>query len=129
MEAELHLVPVARALGRGPDGPHDRLAHAAQVFESLAYLPLLEGELLLVAQVLEAAAAADARDEVRARGGHPQCRGRLDALEPRLGPRALDPRHARQHAVAGQAAIHEYGAALVPGQGLAAQRDVRDVEF
>ena len=64
-----------------------------------------------------------------ARRVHALCRRRLDTIEPRLGPGAFDPRHARPHVVAGQPAVHEHGAAYVPCQALSTQREIGDVEF
>ena len=129
VEAELHLVPVAGRGRRGPDGPHRRLGDAAEVPQRVAHLPLLQGELLAVAEVEEAAAAALGGGEVRAGGGDAQRGGALDALQAGLCPAALDAGDPRQHPVAGQPAVHEHDPALVPGEGLPAQRDVGDLEF
>ena len=67
LEAELHLVAVAERLDRRDDRPDGGLGHAAQVAQHFADLALLLGQLRLVSEVLEAASAAHAALEVRAR--------------------------------------------------------------
>ncbi len=126
VEAELHLVAVAVHLGRRDDRAHLGRGDAADALERLHNLTLLDPALLVVAQVLEAAAAAAA--EVRARRLDPRSGGPLDRLEPRLGPAAPHARDARAHRVAGESPVHEHDTAFVPGQCLAAQHEVLDLE-
>src|SRR5262249_26291374 len=129
MERELHLVPVTKALGRADDGEHVRIGKAAQMREGFAYLIFLGRELLLVGEILEAAAAALARAIVRARCVD-TVGARLETLDgPRLGEALAAAEHAGAHAVAGKGIVHEDDEALPVSDALAAQGEPLDGDF
>jgi hypothetical protein len=76
---ELHLVPIPIDLGRGEDGAHLERGGAAQAFQTIRDLLGLKGELRVVGEMLEAAAAA--APEIWARRLDAARRGLLDGLD------------------------------------------------
>jgi hypothetical protein len=104
-----------------------RLGDAREPLQRVAHLHLLLLELRLVGEILEAAAAACG--EVRARG--------VDSLGPRpqdlgrerLRVAALDLRHPRPDAVAGEPSPHEDDEAVEPRDSIAAVCERVDVEL
>src|ERR671918_2729163 len=97
-ERVLELVAVVVERGRGQDRLDQRLRDPSDPRERVAHLLLLRRDLLLVGEVLEPAASADA--EVRAWRFH-AVRARLEnGAGGSLGETALDLRHLRAHAVA-----------------------------
>ena len=104
-ERVLELVPVAELrLGRD-DRLERRLGELPDPHEGVTNLPLLLGELDVVGQVLEAAAAADT--EVPARRLDATVARRHELRDDPLREAALHLRHARAHRVAGQPAANE----------------------
>ena len=104
-----------------------RVGDAAEPRERVPHLRLLRGDLLLVGQILETAAAAGR--VVRARRFDPPV-ARLEHLgRERLREAALHLRDARPDEIAGQPAPHEDDEAVQPRDAVAAVRERVDAEL
>jgi hypothetical protein len=104
-ERVLELVAVAEDRHRGDDRLERRLRKAADPDERVAHLALLLGQLHLVREVLEAAAAADA--EVPTGSVHAMRAALENLRHAPLREPAFDLAHPRPHAVAGNGSAHE----------------------
>ena len=104
-----------------------RHGEAAQPLEGVDHLGVLVPQLLGIVEVLPGAASADA--EVGAARIHP-AGPRLEQLDrPRLGVTALELRHPRPHAVAGERLRDEDDELAVPGDAAPAVRQPVDDEL
>jgi hypothetical protein len=121
------LVPVVVLRRRGHDRLERRIGEAADPDERIAHLPLLLGELRLVGEVLEAAAAA--RAEMAARGLDARST-RLDELrDDALREPALDLRDPGTDRVAGKSAAGEDDEPVVTPHAVPAVGERVDVEL
>ena len=126
-ERVLHLVAVAELRRRGDDRLERRIGETREPLERVRDPALLRGELRVVGEILEPAAAAGR--VVRTR--------RRDTLRPgnehlgrdRLGVTPLHLRHARAHGVAGKPAAHEDDEAVEPRDAVAAEGERIDREL
>ena len=126
-ERVLHLVAVEERGRRREDRLERRLGDPGDPREGIPHLGLLRGDLALVREILETAAAA--RRVVGARRLDALGRGLEHLRGQRLGEAALHLRHTRTHTVAGQAAADEHDEAVQARDTVAAVGERVDLKL